>query len=59
MQSQGERVSAFIETFCTLGGSFLGQPVKLMPFQRDIIQRVYATDEDDYVRRALLLGAHR
>ena len=46
MQSQGDRVIEFIETFCTLGGSFLGQPFKLMPFQRDIIQRVYTTDED-------------
>ena len=60
MQSQGERVSEFIETFCTLGGSFLGQPFKLMPFQRDIIQRVYATDEDDRrIVRTALVGLSR
>ena len=46
MQSQGDRVIEFIETFCTLGGSFLGQPFKLLPFQKDIIQGVYATGED-------------
>ncbi len=46
MQSQGDRVIEFIETFCTLGGSFLGQPFKLLDFQKDIIQGVYVTGED-------------
>ena len=46
MQTQGDRVIEFIETFCTLGGSFLGQPFLLMDFQKDIIRKIYATDDE-------------
>ena len=46
MKTQAERVVEFIETFCTLGGSFLGQPFQVLPFQRDIIEAIYATDDE-------------
>ena len=46
MNTQGERVSNFIESFVTLGGSFLGDPFELLPFQREIIDDIYRTDDD-------------
>ena len=56
MKTQAERVVEFIETFCTLGGSFLGQPFQVLPFQRDIIEAIYATDDEGrrIVRQALV-----
>ena len=45
MTTQADRVVEFIETFCTLGASHLGQPFKVLPFQRDIIEKIYVTDD--------------
>ena len=45
MPAQADRVIEFIQTFCTLGGSYLGQPFTILPYQRDILEQVYATDD--------------
>jgi phage terminase large subunit-like protein len=42
---QAERVTKFIEQFCTLSGSFRGQPFILADFQKDIIETIFAEDE--------------
>ena len=44
--NQGPQVKEFIETFLTLGGSFYGEEFKLLPFQENILQDIYALDED-------------
>ena len=56
MQSQGERVCSFVESFCTLGDSYLGEPFEVLPFQREIINKIYATGDDGrrMVRTALV-----
>ena len=60
MKGQAERVIEFVETFCSLGASHLGQPFKLAPFQKEIIRRVYATDEDGRrIVRTACLGTPR
>ena len=45
MLAHADRVIEFIQTFCTLGGSYLGQPFTILPYQRDILEQVYATDD--------------
>jgi phage terminase large subunit-like protein len=40
--TRGEKVCAFIERFCIVPeGKSVGQPIKLMPFQRDFILAIY------------------
>ena len=46
MKTQGERVIEFVSSWCTLGDSYLGQPFEVLPFQREIIEGIYRTDED-------------
>lgn len=42
VMSRGEKVCAFIETYCRAPeGDLVGQPIKLLPFQRDFITAVY------------------
>ena len=58
--SEAERVIEFIERFLTLGGSFLGQPFDLLPFQRELIHDIYAEDDNGRrLRRTYLLGLPR
>ena len=60
MNTQGERVSEFIENFVTLGGSFLGEPFHLLPFQKEIINDIYQlNDEGKRQHRLYLLGLPR
>ena len=40
MNTQGEHVIRFLEEFITLGGSFHGEPFKVLPFQRDVIEDI-------------------
>ena len=44
---QAEKVIAFIEQFLSLGGSFYGEPFILLDFQKEIIRKIFATDEDN------------
>ena len=40
--TRGEKVCAFIERFCLVPeGKYVGQPIKLMKFQRDFILSIY------------------
>ena len=58
--NQGDRVIEFIETFCTLGGSYLGKPFEVLPFQREIIEKIYETDkEGKRIVRTALVGLPR
>ena len=59
--SEADRVIDFIERFLTLGQSFLGQPFDLLPFQRELIEDIYAEDGDTgrRLRRTYLLGLPR
>lgn len=42
MMTRGERVCAFIETYCLVPeGDLMGQPMRLEPFQREFILAVY------------------
>ena len=42
MATRGEKVCQFIEKFCPVPeGKLVGQPIKLMPFQRNFILKVY------------------
>ena len=42
MATRGEKVCQFIETFCPVPeGKLVGQPIKLMPFQRKFILDIY------------------
>ncbi len=60
MNTQGDQVIDFIETFLTLGGSFYGEPFEVLDFQRDIIRDVYKTDADGRrLHRTYLLGLPR
>lgn len=59
-RTQGGRVATFIETFTTLGGSYLGQPFRLLPFQRDVLDDIYRVDAAGRrLRRTYLLGLPR
>lgn len=44
--SRAERVVAFVESLEITAGKLAGQPFRLRPWQRSIIERVYATDAD-------------
>jgi len=60
MRTQSERCIEFIETFCSLGGSFTGQPFVLFPFQRDILEDLFSQDDQgNRLRRTYLLGLPR
>lgn len=51
--TRGERVIAFIELVCIVPeGKLVGQPVKLLPFQKDFILAIY--DNPAQTRRAYL-----
>ncbi|MEV7467204.1 terminase large subunit [Streptomyces kronopolitis] len=57
---QAEKVIKFIESFLTLGGSYEGQPFKLLPFQKEVIRDVYATDANNVrTRRTAIIGMAR
>lgn len=58
--SNGSRVARFIEEFLTLGGSYLGQPFRLLQWQRDTLDDIYALTEDGRrARRMYVLGVPR
>ena len=60
MDTQGDKVIDFIESFLTLGGSFYGEPFEVLDFQREIIRDVYKTDENGRrLHRTYLLGLPR
>ena len=60
MNTQGEHVIRFLEEFITLGGSFHGEPFKVLPFQRDVIEDIYRLDDDGKRQhRTYLLGLPR
>lgn len=52
MRNEAERVISFIETFCTLGHSYLGKPFILEEWQKDIIYDIYMPHESDPTKRA-------
>jgi phage terminase large subunit-like protein len=57
---ESQRVIQFIEQFLTLGGSFLGQPFKLLPFQKQLIEDIYQPNEQgSRLRREQLVGVPR
>lgn len=49
--TDGDRVIEFAETFLTLGGSFLGQPFRVMPWMQDVLRDIYRLDPDNEYRR--------
>ena len=56
--TRGEKVCAFIERFCIVPeGKSVGQPIKLMPFQRDFILAIY--DNPKGTSRAYLSVARK
>jgi phage terminase large subunit-like protein len=56
--TRGEKVCAFIERFCIVPeGKSVGQPIKLMPFQRDFILAIY--DNPQGTSRAYLSVARK
>ena len=58
--TEAERVIDFIEKFLTLGHTFLGEPFRLLPFQKDVIGDIYKEDDDgERLRRLYLLGLPR
>lgn len=57
-RTRGEKVCAFIELFCPVPeGKLVGQPIKLMPFQRKFILDVY--DNPNGTSRAYLSVARK
>ena len=60
MNSQGDKVIRFIETFLTLGGSFFGKPFELLDFQKDLLRDIYLLDDEGRRQhRTYLLGLPR
>lgn len=58
--STGPLVINFIETFLTLGGSFLGQPFIPLDWMKEVIWDIYRTDDDGKrMHRTYLLGVPR
>src|SRR5260221_6593340 len=54
------RVVAFIEALSITSGIFAGQPFKLRPWQIEIIEAIYATDENGRrIKRQVLLTIPR
>jgi phage terminase large subunit-like protein len=43
--SRADRVAAFVESLPITSGPLAGQPFKLLPWQRDVIATLYATDD--------------
>ena len=59
-KSQGPEVVKFIETFLTLGGSFLGQPFIPLDWMKETIWDIYrCDDEGKRLHRTYLLGVPR
>lgn len=57
---EAARVISFIEKFLTLQGSYKGDRFRLLPWQREVIEDIYAPDEDGKrKRRRYLLGIPR
>lgn len=61
MASSGAHVVDFIEEYCTLGGSFYGQPFQTMEWQKDAIEDIYSIDPTTgrRLRRTHILGVPR
>ena len=60
MKTQGGKVIRFMEEFLTLGGSFHGEPFKVLDFQRDVINDIYRLDDEGKrLHRTYLLGLPR
>src|SRR5229473_2261675 len=58
--TRAQRVVAFIESLSITSGIFAGQPFKLRPWQLEIIEAIYATDEDGRrIKRQVLLTIPR
>ena len=58
--TDGPKVVEFVETFLTLGGSFIGQPFLMMDWMKDLVDDIYLLDDDGKrVRRTYLLGVPR
>ena len=60
MNTQGHNVIRFLEEFLTLGGSYYGQPFKVLDFQREVINDIYRLDDEGKRKhRTYLLGLPR
>ena len=60
MKTDGPKVSEFISTFLTLGGSFLGQPFVPLDWMNDALDDIYELDENGRrAKRTYLLGVPR
>lgn len=60
MRTAGPRVARFIERFLSLGGSYLGQPFRLLPWQHDVLDDLYLLDDQGRrLRRNYILGLPR
>lgn len=60
MQTQGDTFIQFTETFLTLGGSFAGQPFKMMDWMKDLSRDLLTTLPDGRRKyRTYLLGVPR
>ena len=60
MNTQGHNVIRLLEEFLTLGGSYYGQPFKVLDFQREVINDIYRLDDEGKRRhRTYLLGLPR
>jgi phage terminase large subunit-like protein len=58
--SRGERVCAFIETYCKVPeGELVGKPMRLEPFQRQFICSIYDNPYPEGTRRAILSTARK
>lgn len=61
MQTQGDQVIRFTETFLTLGGSYLGKPFIMLPWMKDVVRDIFVLDPSTGKRkhRTYLLGVPR
>ena len=60
MTTQGDSVIRFVQEFLSLGGSFYGQPFKLLDFQKELVLDIYALDDEGRRKhRTYLLGLPR
>jgi phage terminase large subunit-like protein len=59
-ETRGQRVIRFIETFClTPEGALVGQPIRLLPFQKKFIRDIFDRPANRRCRRALLSIARK
>jgi phage terminase large subunit-like protein len=59
-QTNGPQVVEFIETFLTLGGSFIGQPFIMLEWMKRAVDDIYLIDSNGKrVRRTYLIGVPR